>query len=249
MVTAGDVLLDIACSPRVRAALQAVFPSVRLRVHDIEAMIAKDRVALNTACAIVFGVRNHLGDPSLRAFEGLRAIAPHIGIFVVDERSEILDLWLRRLAVSGVDDALALDRPGDEKVLRSVLANRVAVPPPELALRQLSSLWADCPVSVESMYCVRNGYRPRHRFKPHVWFGLKDRAMRLKFEHAGIPTPLFLTRFGRELHRKESLLRDRRSRLEIATLLGFETLSQLGIEHRRVRRMAARWPALAALLG
>lgn len=249
MVASGDVLLDIACAPRVRAAVQAVFPSVRLRVHDVEAFTRSDRAALNQACAVVLGLRSPQGGPSIPVIEQLRAIAPHIGIFVVEERSDAVDSWLRRLASSGADDAFALDRPGDEKILRDVLASRVALPPPELDLRQLWSHWADCPLRMEAMYCVRSGYRPRHRFEPHVWFGLKARAMRTRFIRVGVPTPLLLTRFGRILYWTESLARGRHSRTELAILLGFETVSQVGVERRRVRRMAARWPALSALLG
>ena len=249
MVASGDVLMDIACSPQVRAAVQAVIPSVRLRIHDVEAFTRSNRAALNQACAVVLGLRNHQGAPSTPVIEQLRAIAPHVGIFVAEDRSEVVDPWLRRLASSGADDAFAMDRPGDEKVFRSVLANRVALPAPELALRELWSLWSDCAVRVEAMYCVRNGYRPRRGFAPHDWFGLKDRSMRTRFGHAGVPTPLFLTRFGRDLHWKESLARGRLSRVELATQLGFETVSQVGAERRRVRRMAARWPALSGFLG
>lgn len=114
----------------------------------------------------MFGVRNQQGAPTIPAIERLRAIAPHVGLFVVEERSNAVDPWLPRLAASGADDAFALDRPGDEKLMREVLANRVALPPPEEALRRLWALWADWPVRTEAMHCVRNAYRPRHRFVP-----------------------------------------------------------------------------------
>ena len=199
MVASGDVLLDTTCSPQVRAAVQAVFPGVRLLVQDIRGLIASDQAALNQACAVVLGLRNQYGELSIPLFEALRSIAPHVGLLVIEQHSAAVNPWLPRLAVSGVDDAFALDRPGDEKLLRSVLKNRVALPPPELALRKLWSLWADSPVRVEAMYCVRNGYLAWHRFRPHEWLGLKARPLRTKFERAGIPTPLFLTRFGRAL--------------------------------------------------
>lgn len=249
MVASGDVLLDIACSPRVRAAVQSVFPSCRLRAHDIEAITRNDRVALNQACAVVLGVRDQRGAPSTLVMDQLREIAPHIGIFVVEERSEVVDPWLRYLAASGADDAFALDWPGDEKVLGAVLANRVVLPPPELQLRKLWSLWADCPLRIEAMYCVRNGYRPWHGFEPHLWWGLRDRAMRRKFDGVGLPTPLFLTRFGRILLWSESLMRGGVSRIALATILGFKTLEDARKERRHVRKGAAPWPSLLALLG
>ena len=248
MVELGDVLLDVGCSSQVRAAVQAVFPGSSLRVQDIESMTKMDRVGLNQACVVVFRLRDYEGAIVTPVIDQLRAIAPHVGVIVVEERSAALDPWLRRLALSGVDDAFALDRPGDEKVLREVLANRVALPPPEVALRKLCSLWVDCAVRVEAIYCVRNGYRPRHRFLPHRWFGLTEQSMRAKFERAAVPTPLFLTRFGRELHWNESVARHKLSRTRVAMLLGFETLSQMGVERRRIRKAAARWPALSALL-
>lgn len=247
-MVAGDVLLDAACSQRVRAAVQAVLPGVRLRIHDIGAISESDRVAVNQACAVIFGFRNQEGAPSIRVIERLRVFAPHVGVFVIEERSTAVDPWLPRLAASGIDGAFALDRPGDEKVLRSVLTNRVALPPPELALRELWSLWRNSPVRVEAMYCVRNGYRPWHRFDPHEWLGFKARSLRTKFKRAGVPTPVFLTRFGRDLHWKESVARRKRSRIELAALLGFETVEQIWSEQRRVRTRAARWPALLALL-
>lgn len=248
MVASGDVLLDAACSPQVRIAVQAVFPGVLLRLQDIGVLVESDHVALNQACAVVLGLRNQHGAPSIPVIEALRTIAPHIGVFVIEERSASVDQWLPRLAGSGVDDGFALDRPGDENVLRSVLTNRVALPPPELALRELYALWANSPVRVEALYCVRNGYLPRHRFRPHEWLGFKARSLRTKFERAGMPTPLFLTRFGRDLHWRESVARGRRSRVELAALLGFETVEQVGIEQRRVRAKAVRWPPLIALL-
>jgi hypothetical protein len=241
------VLLNAGCSRPVRSAVQAIFPGVHLQVHDIEA-ITKDRGSLSQAHAVVLGIRNQQGAPATLAIERMREIAPHVGVFVVEECGNIIDPWLRRLALSGADDAFALDRPGDEKILRTVLGNRVALPPPEIELRQLWSVWAECPVRLEAMYCVRNGYRPRHKFGPHEWFGQAERRMRAKFNRAGIPTPLFLTRFGRNLHWTEALWRGKHSRIQLATLLGFESLSQLAIERRRVRRSAARWEMLSPLL-
>lgn len=248
MVDSADVLLDSACSPKVRAAVQSVFPSSRLRAYDVEAMIAEDRGALSRACAIVFGMRTRQGTLSTPVIERLRAIAPHVGLFVVEERSDAVDPWLHRLAASGVDDAFALDRAGDEKVFHEMLANRVALPPPELALRSLWALWADCPVRTEAMYCVRNGYRPWHRFKPHVWWGLKDRAMRRQFENVILPTPLFLTRFGRILHWTECLTRVGGRPTAIASRMGFCTQDEVRRERRRVRKGTKPWPVLFALL-
>jgi hypothetical protein len=246
--TSSAVLLDVGCSFRVRAATQAIVPDARLTPLDVHAIADQEPIILNQAHAVVLGVRTRLGAPSTSIIERLREIAPHVGIFVVEERHEIIDPWLRRLAVSGADDAFAIDRIGDEEILRSVIASRVALPPPELQLKRFWSHWTVCPLRVEAMYCVRNGYKPRHRFAPHPWFGLKPRAMRIRFEHVGLPTPLFLTRFGRDLHWNEALEHGTRSRIELATLLGFETVTQLGVERRRVRKQTGRWPYLSALL-
>ena len=246
-MSASDVLLDTACSLRVRAAVQAAFPGVRLRVHDLRTISQIDPAVVNQTCAVVLGMRNSQGALSIDLIEQVRAIAPHIGVFVIEEYSEAVDPWLPRLAMSGADDAFALDRSGDEKVLRLVLQNRVAVPPPEIVLRKLQSHWSVCPVKVEAMYCVRNGYRPRHRFEPHVWLRTTGRSLRTKFSRAGIPTPLFLTAFGRDLHWRESMARYGRNLIELATLLGFETVEQARREHRRVQRRAARWPSLPTL--
>ena len=244
------VVLDAGCSPRVRAAIQATFPSAPLCIRDVQAISAmgQDHEALSQAQAIVLAVRDQHGVPSTAIIERLRLVAPHVGIFVVEEGYELLDPWLRRLAVSGADDAFALDRVGDEKVLQSVLHKRVLLPPPELQLKELWSQWADCRVRTEAMYCVRNGYRPRHKFAPQYWFGFTTRAMRVRFNHAGLPTPLFLTRFGRELHWGEALEHNKQRRVELAILLGFETVTQFGVERRRVRKQAAKWPYLTALL-
>jgi hypothetical protein len=244
----ADLLLDVACSAEVQGAVQAVFPGVRLHASDIEKIAREDRLTLSGAHAIVLGLRNQNGELSLDLIEKLRIIAPHIGIFVIEKRSKTVDPWLRRLALSGADDAFALDRPGEEKVLGSVLANRVTLPPPERAIRRLWFHWADCPVRVEAIHCVRNAYRSRQGFVPNEWFGLKDRVMRDHFHRALAPTPFFLTRYGLDLHWSEGLLRGQVSRTRLATLLGFETVTQVSKERRRMRRAAARWPELSALL-
>ena len=98
MAASGDVILDAACSPQVRAAVQAVFPGVRLRPQDIRVLIESDHVALNQACAVVLGLRNQDGAPSIPVVEGLRTIAPHVGVFIIEEHSAAVDPWLPRLA-------------------------------------------------------------------------------------------------------------------------------------------------------
>lgn len=248
-IAPGDVLFDIACSPTIRTVVQGIFSGVRLRAVDIEELSAIDMSSLNAAHAIVFGIRDQRGAPTLDLIQRVRSIAPHVGLFVVEEQSTAIDPWLRRLASCGADDAFALDRPCDEGALRSALINRVAVPPPEQALRKLWLWWAECPVRLEATHCVRNAYRARYGFATHEWFGLKDRVMRDRFRRARIPSPFFLTRLGLNLHWREGLAGGRSGRAALATNLGFDTVAQFGKDRRRVRRRADRWPELGALLG
>ena len=244
----GEVLLDAGCSRDVRTAVQSVLRNVPVRVCDVGQLVESTPAVLARAPAVLIGLRNRQGLPTVAAVEKIRAVAPHLGVFVIEDLREALDLWLPRLAASGVDDAFALDRAGDDKELHAVVANRVALSSPELALRQLQSLWASCPVRQEALYCVRNGYRPRRRFDPHAWLLRKPRSLRTMFERAGMPTPLFLSRFGRELHWQESAAIFSDRRVELAMLLGFDTVEQVGIERRRLRRAAEEWPELYGFL-
>lgn len=248
MLASGDILIDEGCSASVRMAVQALLRSAPLTVCNIGELISSTPVALARTRVVLLALRNRRGMPTIGVIERLRLIAPHVGVFVVEDKRDALDSWLPRLAAAGADDAFALDRIADEKVLHMVLANRVALAPPELAVRELQWLWRISPVMHEGLYCVRNGCRPRRRFDPYVWLGPQPKSVRTRFDRAGLPTPLWLTRFGRELYWRENIAAFRHRRLELAWLLGFDTVEQVGIERRRLRKAAERYQDLLALL-
>lgn len=207
--------MDDGCSGGVRTAIQSLHRSGQLRVCDVGAVVASTPAALASTRAVLLALRNRHGIPAVGVIARLRMVAPHVGVFVIEDRRQSLDSWLPRLAAAGADDVFALDRIGDDTLLHVVLATRLALAPPELALRQLQSLWGSSPLRDEALYCVRNGYRPRHRFDPYSWLGPLRRSVRRKFADAAMPTPLWLTRFGRELYWRENIRAFRHRRFEL----------------------------------
>ena len=248
MAKFADVILDAPCAASHGRDLTTLIPGFKPSVRDILKDLNEDLGGLSSASVIVCGVRNRLGAPSSEMLALLRSLAPHVGIFVVESSTEQMALWLPRIRSCGVDEAFCLNSRSALLRFVEVLNARVRTPPPEEPLRALWALWASVPLRLDAMHCVRNAYRPELVRVAHHWFGLSEKRWRAKFVKAGLPTPLTLSRFGRQLHVRELRLRGSRRSAEVASLIGFETAINLAADRRRVRSAVQFWPELLSMM-
>jgi hypothetical protein len=207
---------------------------------------------LQSATAVVFGDRTRAGQPSLESIERLRALSPHVGIYVLARGRADLPRLMPLWTLSGVDDILTLDTRAALEGGGWSLRQRLAAPAPETELKLLWRWYRDSSERSLIMHCVRNAFWTDDWAARAILFGTTRRTLHNRLAALGLPSPGLIARCGRMLHAQELERRGVEFSRDIAKILGMPTAAALQRARRRVRKsLLARGPqalVLASLL-
>jgi hypothetical protein len=157
--------------------------------------------ALGDITLFVLGSRLRDGWPVTSASRRLRAIHPHVGIFVVGSRYESSHFRMIQLARAGIDDLFLADVSGEHERFKNLVERRLGAPPPEEALRAVSArAVAMDRVVLVALWLMRNAYRKPAIDDAAGMFGRERSTIRRWLRNASLPDPVTVIRAGRVLH-------------------------------------------------
>ena len=230
-----ELLVDEASADLVRS-LCSSSASIKLVPVDLEMMLAAGTAAsLSAATAIVMGPNLRRGLRAIEAIEQLRALVPHVGIYVLARSTAEVARLLPRLAAVGVDEVFCLDAPADATAFVETMHQRLAAPAPETEIKLLWKWFRESPERSLVMHCVRNAYRL------DVWsirsrvFNASRKTLHNRIMLVGLPSPGILSRCGRVLHVQELERRGVKPTTLMAEILGFPSAGAMQRSRRRLR--------------
>jgi hypothetical protein len=232
-----ELLADAACVQSLIEAFGDEPTAFRIVAVDVARLLSTGTVpTLGQSAAIVLSPALSDGTPAVEGIEQLRALIPHVGIYVVArETSEVAKL-LPGLAAAGVDEVFCFDAQADRSAFEETLSLRLAAPAPETEIRLLWKWFRESPERSLVMHCVRNGYRL------DVWsirskvFNACRKTLQNRMSLLGLPSPGILSRCGRVLHAQELERRGVRPTTVVAAMLGFPSTGAMQRARRRLRK-------------
>lgn len=230
-----ELLVDVSCLDALRATLRdAPFKVVRI---DLARMLANGTASnLSSATAIVMAPQLTESLTAIDAIDQLRAMVPHVGLYVAARSTADVAHDLPRLAAVGVDEVFCLDTRSDGDAFAETLSLRLAAPAPETEIRLLWKWFRDSRERSLVMHCVRNGYRF------DVWsirsrvFGACRKTLQNRMTVVGLPSPGIVARCGRVLHVQELERRGVKPTTAISAILGFPSPGAMQRARRRLRK-------------
>jgi hypothetical protein len=212
------------------------FESDRFRIIPIDLaklLSAGTAASLGNSTAIIMGPVLTSGLGAAEAIEQLRALIPHVGLYVVARETADVAQMLTRLATAGVDEVFCLESKADAEALESTLRLRLSAPAPETEIRLLWKWFRESSERSLVMHCVRNGYRL------DVWsirskvFSACRKTLQNRMALLALPSPGMLSRYGRVLHAQELERRGVRPTAAVAAVLGFPSAGAMQRSRRR----------------
>jgi hypothetical protein len=232
-----DLLADAACVPALVAAFGQEPDGFRIVTIDVARFLATGTApTLAKSAAIVMSPVLSNGLAAVDVIEQLRALIPHVGIYVIARETVEVARTLPRLAVAGVDEVFCLDAQADRCAFEETLRLRLAAPAPETEIRLLWKWFRESPERSLVMHCVRNGFRL------DVWsirsrvFSACRKTLQNRMSLLGLPSPGILSRCGRVLHAQELERRGVRPTTVVADMLGFPSAGAMQRSRRRLRK-------------
>jgi hypothetical protein len=227
----GELLTDVACVPTLIEAFGEEPSAFRIAPIDVVGVLATGAApTLGKSAAIVVSAL------SVEAIEQLRAVIPHVGIYVVARETAEVARTLPLMAAAGADEVFCLDTRADRNAFEETIRLRLAAPAPETEIRLLWKWFRESPERSLVMHCVRNGYRL------DVWsirskvFGACRKTLQNRMTLLGLPSPGILSRCGRVLHAQELERRGVRPTTVVAEMLGFPSAGAMQRSRRRLRK-------------
>lgn len=232
----GELLADLSCVRTLIDRYGQASEAFRIVPIDLVTMLSNGSVAsLSESIALALGPVLGNGQTAAEAVEQVRALVPHIGIYVVAPQTTELARTLPALAAAGVDEAFAFDSGADVDAFEDTLRARLCAPPPETEMRLLWKWFRESPERSLVMHCVRNGYRL------DVWevrcrvFNASRKTLQNRLTFLGLPSPGIVSRCGRVLHAQELERRGVQPSSRVAKLLGFPSRVAMQRARRRLR--------------
>lgn len=191
---------------------------------------------LSDVTAVVMGPVLRHGVGAVEAVEQLRALVPHVGIYLVARSTSEVAPLLPRLAAAGVDEVFCLDARADADAFAATILLRLTAPAPETEIKLLWKWFRESPERSLVMHCVRNGYRL------DVWsirssvFSACRKTLQNRMTVLGLPSPGILSRCGRVLHAQELERLGVRPAALVAEILGFPSAGAMLRARRRLRK-------------
>jgi len=228
----GELLTDVACVQTLIEAFGEEPDAFRIATVDIVRLLATGTAphTLGESAAIV------VSPLAVEAMEQLRALIPHVGIYVVARETAEVARTLPLMAAAGADEVFCLDTQADRSAFEETIRLRLAAPAPETEIRLLWKWFRESPERSLVMHCVRNGYRL------DVWsirskvFSACRKTLQNRMTLLGLPSPGILSRCGRVLHAQELERRGVRPTTVIAAMLGFPSAGAMQRSRRRLRK-------------
>ena len=231
-----EIVTDVGCVKALGAALSDQSAAFQVVTADIAWMLSTGTASTLGKSTIVIGPVLANGMAAAEAVEQLRALVPHVGVYVVASETAEVARLLPRLAAAGVDEVFCLDSRSDMDALEETLRLRLSAPPPETEIRLLWKWFRESPERSLVMHCVRNGYRL------DVWsirsrvFNACRKTLQNRMSVMGLPSPGILSRCGRVLHAQELERRGVRPTAVVADILGFPSSGAMQRARRRLRK-------------
>lgn len=232
-----ELLVDASCVQTLRGAFGREPDAFRVITIDVARLLSDGTAAtLGKSVAIVMAPTLSNGLPAVDAIEQLRALIPHVGIYVLAKEIRDAGRLLPSLAAAGADEVFCFDSPSDRDAFEETLSLRLSAPAPETEIRLLWKWFRESPERSLVMHCVRNGYRL------DVWsirskvFAACRKTLQNRMSLLGLPSPGILSRCGRILHAQELERRGVRPTAEVAAVLGFPSAGAMQRSRRRLRK-------------
>ncbi len=237
LVLRRELLADLGCAESLAAVFGLDSEAFRIIPIDVGKLLSTGTASmLSKSTAIVMGPTLRSGLGAVEAIEQLRALIPHVGIYVVSKDTAGVARTLPRLAVAGVDEVFSLETRTDAAAFESTLRHRLSAPAPETEIRLLWKWFRESSERSLVMHCVRNGYRL------DVWsirskvFNACRKTLQNRMAVMGLPSPGILSRCGRVLHAQELERRGVRPTAAVAYILGFPSSGAMQRACRRLRK-------------
>lgn len=232
-----ELLVDVSCERSLVELFGEDNESFRIIAIDLVRHLgAPNNAPLSKATAIAMAPVLSNDVNAIDAVEQLRAILPHVGIYVVARQTNEIALSMPRLAAAGVDEVFAFDTRSDVKAFEETIRARLSAPAPETEMRLLWKWFRESTERSLVMHCVRNGFRL------DVWsvrsrvFNQCRKTLQNRVSILGLPSPGMLSRCGRVLHAQELERRGVRPTTAIAAILGFPSAGAMQRSRRRLRK-------------
>lgn len=232
-----ELLADVGIAENLAAVFGLESEGFRIIPTDLGKLLSSGTAAsLGKSTALVMGPTLHNGLDAAEAIEQLRALIPHVGIYVVARATADVARTLPRLAMAGVDDVFTLETKADVMAFESTIRPRLAAPAPETEIRLLWKWFRESSERSLVMHCVRNGYRL------DVWqirskvFNACRKTLQNRMAVLTLPSPGILSRCGRVLHAQELERRGVKPTATVAAILGFPSAGAMQRARRRLRK-------------
>lgn len=232
-----ELLVDASCARLLVEHFGEDNESFRLITVDLVRHLGTPNSAfLGRATAIAMAPVLSNGVTATDAIEQLRAVTPHVGMYVVARATSEVASSMAKLAAAGVDEVFALDTRSDVEELEETIRARLAAPAPETEMRLLWKWFRESTERSLVMHCVRNGFRL------DVWsvrsrvFSQCRKTLQNRVSILGLPSPGILSRCGRVLHAQELERRGLKPTTAVAAILGFPSAGAMQRSRRRLRK-------------
>lgn len=232
-----ELLADAPCVESLIGAFGDDPAAFRIVTVDVARLLSTGTApTLGKSAAIVMSTVLSDGTPAVEAIEELRALIPHVGVYVVAKGTGEVAQVLLRMATAGVDEVFCLDTNADRHAFEETLRLRLAAPAPETEIRLLWKWFRESPERSLVMHCVRNGFRL------DVWsirskvFNACRKTLQNRMSLMGLPSPGIVSRCGRVLHAQELERRGVRPTAVVAAMLGFPSAGAMQRARRRLRK-------------
>lgn len=230
-----DVVVDRGCAaswPELDRAVEG-YACARL---DVAAQLRSwNEGSCADAIVVIVGSRSADGLPSDELVRELRRFLPHVAVYVCARNGERVLDRVKLYARAGADDLIVLDSWADARNFHGIIAARVAAPPPEPELRLFHEA---IPASVGrtiGLYCLRNGHCSTTVTDLAAYFGTNGDTLANRLRVRGLPSPVWMLRWGYELAFRELWRCGVCARAEIARRLGVDTTAALRVRRRRLK--------------
>jgi hypothetical protein len=232
-----ELLVDVSCAQSLVDRYGEENDSFRIVAVDLVRHLAAPNSAfLSKATAIAMAPVLANGVSAIDAIERLRAVIPHVGMYVVAQDTSEVAQSMTKLAVAGVDEVFAFDTHADVKAFQETIRARLSAPAPETEMRLLWKWFRESSERSLVMHCVRNGFRL------DVWsirskvFNQCRKTLQNRVAVLGLPSPGIISRCGRVLHAQELERRGLKPTTVVASILGFPSAGAMQRSRRRLRK-------------
>ena len=232
-----DLLVDVSCARSLVERFGEDSESFRIITVDlVRHLAAPNSTFLSKATAIAMGPVLSNGVNAIDAIEQLRAVIPHVGMYVVARETSEVARSMPRLAAAGVDEVFALDSGSDMTAFEETIRARLAAPAPETEMRLLWKWFRESTERSLVMHCVRNGFRLDVWSVRSTVFNQCRKTLQNRVSILGLPSPGILSRCGRVLHAQELERRGVKPTTAVASILGFPSAGAMQRSRRRLRK-------------